>query len=60
VGRASSPQPPTRRLLKVPEEEIKDEPPPVLGTWPRVYALILCELALVILAFYLFTVHFAP
>jgi hypothetical protein len=41
-------------------EEIKDEPPPVLGRWSRVYAVILCELAIVILAFYLFTVHFAP
>jgi hypothetical protein len=41
-------------------EEIIDEPPPVLGRWSRVYAVILCELAVVILAFYLFTVHFAP
>ncbi len=40
--------------------EIKDEGPPVLKTWPRVYALVLCELAVVIFAFYLFTVHFAP
>lgn len=42
------------------EEEIIDEPPPVLGRWSRVYALVLLELALVIFAFYLFTVHFAP
>lgn len=42
------------------QEEIKDEPPPVLGRWSRVYAVILCELALVILAFYLFTRYFAP
>lgn len=41
-------------------EEMKDEPPPVLGRWSRVYAVILVELALVILGFYLFTVHFAP
>jgi hypothetical protein len=41
-------------------EEILDEPPPVLGRWSRVYAVILAELALVILAFYLFTVYFAP
>jgi hypothetical protein len=40
--------------------EIKDEAPPVLSTWPRVYAVILAELALLILAFYLFTIHFAP
>ena len=43
-----------------PEEYIKDEPPPFLGRWTRVYAVILCELALVILAFYAFTVHFTP
>lgn len=41
-------------------DEIRDEPPPVLGSWPRVYAVVLVELALVILGFYLFTVHFAP
>jgi hypothetical protein len=40
------------------DDEIRDEPPPVLGRWSRVYALILCELALLILAFYWFTVHF--
>jgi hypothetical protein len=41
-------------------EEIKDEPPPVLGKWSHVYIVILVELAIVIGAFYLFTVHFAP
>jgi hypothetical protein len=44
----------------VSEQNIKDEPPPFLGRWSRVYALVLIELAIVILAFYLFTVHFAP
>lgn len=39
---------------------IPDEPPPVLGTWPRVYVFVLLYLAAVILGFYLFTVHFAP
>jgi hypothetical protein len=39
-------------------DEIRDEPPPVLGRWSRVYALILGELALLIFAFYWFTVHF--
>lgn len=43
-----------------PDQQIPDEPPPVLGTWPRVYAFVLVYLAVVILAFYLFTVHFAP
>jgi len=26
-----------------------DEPPPVLGSWPRLYALVICVLVLVIL-----------
>jgi len=42
------------------QRQIPDEPPPVLGTWPRVYVFVLGYLAAVILAFYLFTVHFAP
>ena len=37
-----------------------DEPPPVLGTWGRVYAFVIVYLACLIGAFYLFTVHFAP
>jgi len=41
-------------------DEIKDEPPPFLGRWTRVYTLVLIELVLLIFAFYLFTVHFAP
>lgn len=35
--------------------EVPDEPPPFLGTWRRVYAGVLIYLALIILAFYLFT-----
>jgi hypothetical protein len=31
------------------------EPPPILRTWPRVYAATLAYLAIVILACYLFT-----
>jgi hypothetical protein len=42
------------------ERPMLDEPPPVLGTWPRVYAFVLCWLAAVIGIFYAFTVHFAP
>ena len=42
------------------EQQIPDEPPPVLGTWPRVYAFVLGFLAAVILAFYAFTVYFTP
>ncbi len=37
-----------------------DEPPPVLGTWRRVYVFVIVYLACLIGAFYLFTVHFAP
>jgi hypothetical protein len=42
------------------QHEMLDEPPPVLGTWPRVYVATLIYLALVIFSFYLFEVHFAP
>ena len=37
-----------------------DEPPPVLGTWPRVYAFVMCELVAVIALFYWFTAAFRP
>lgn len=33
---------------------IEQEPPPVLGAWSRLYALVLIELALCILLFYAF------
>jgi len=42
------------------EKPIVDEPPPVLGTWPRVYRLVLAYLAAVIFLFWLFTKHYAP
>jgi hypothetical protein len=32
-----------------------DEPPPILGTWRRIYIIILCYLAFVIAGFYVFT-----
>lgn len=35
------------------------EPPPPLGTWRRLYALVLGVLALLIALFTLFTRHFA-
>jgi hypothetical protein len=35
--------------------EVPDDPPPFLGTWRRVYIAILIYLALIILAFYVFT-----
>ena len=31
-----------------------DEPPPFMGTWPRVYAFVLCYLAVVIFGFWVF------
>jgi hypothetical protein len=37
-----------------------DEPPPVLRTWPRVYAFVVGYLALLILLFYIFTKRFEP
>ena len=42
------------------QRQIEDEPPPVLGTWPRVYAFVPRFLALVIVLFYVFTRHYAP
>lgn len=42
------------------QKQIVDEPPPVLGTWPRVYTFVLIYLGVVILSFYLFTRYFAP
>ena len=35
--------------------EVRDEPPPFLGTWPRVYTAVMVYLALIIFACYLFT-----
>jgi hypothetical protein len=42
------------------EKPILDEPPPALGTWPRVYFAVLIYLAAVIVIFYLLTRRFAP
>ena len=36
-----------------------DGPPPLLGTWPRVYAAILIYLAALIVLFYAFTRFFS-
>ena len=38
----------------------RDEPPPFLGTWGRVYALVILYLGLVIAALYGMTWVFAP
>ena len=39
--------------------EMPDDPPPVLGTWPRVYAAVGAYVAVVIFLFWLFTRAFA-
>ena len=38
----------------------RDEPPPFLGTWGRVYALVIIYLGLLIAALYGMTWAFAP
>jgi len=35
--------------------DVRDEPPPFLGTWRRVYTAVLVYLELIITACYLFT-----
>ena len=39
--------------------QLPDEPPPFLGTWPRVYAAVLIYLAALITLFYIFTRMFS-
>ena len=39
---------------------VEDEPPPFLGSWPRVYAAVLAWLVVVICLFYWFTRAWAP
>jgi hypothetical protein len=41
-------------------KEILDEPPPILGSWRRVYIAVLCYSAALIFCFYLFARAFAP
>lgn len=33
----------------------REEPPPILGTWTRIYAAVIVYLAALIAAFYLFS-----
>lgn len=40
--------------------EKKEEPPPIGGSWGRLYAAVLAWLGLLILLFYLFSRRFAP
>jgi hypothetical protein len=39
---------------------VKDEPPPFLKTWGRVYGAVIGYLALLIFVFYLFEKAFTP
>jgi hypothetical protein len=42
------------------ERPVIDEPPPFLGTWPRVYRFVIVYLAVLIAVFFVFTRAFAP
>lgn len=46
--------------LDIETKPVVDEPPPALGTWPRVYALVLVYLIAVITIFYFITQRLAP
>ena len=48
-------------MIPVPPDFVQseDEPPPFLGSWRRVYIVVLIYLACVIAAFYTFTRIFA-
>ena len=39
---------------------MKEEPPPFLGSWPRVYAAVLGWLLFLIVLFYIFARAFSP
>jgi hypothetical protein len=42
------------------EKPVIDEPPPFLGTWRRVYIMVICYLASLIALFWVFTRWFRP
>ncbi len=47
-------------MTEEPHKEVIDEPPPFLGTWPKVYAFVLVWLVGVIVLFYWFSRAFLP
>ena len=47
-------------ILPEPQRTVADEPPPFLGSWKRVYTVVVIYLACVITLFYWFTRTFAP
>jgi hypothetical protein len=42
------------------QKTVDDEPPPVLGTWPKAYLFVLGYTVVLISLFYFFTQYFAP
>jgi hypothetical protein len=42
------------------QKSVPDDPPPILERWPRVYALVLIYLAMVIAIFFYITKRLAP
>jgi hypothetical protein len=36
-------------------QQPSDDPPPILGTWPRLYTAVLLMLTLEVILFYIFT-----
>lgn len=40
------------------ENHHQETPPPIFGTWNRIYGFVLCFHALLILVLYWFTIHF--
>jgi len=42
------------------EHAIPDEPPPILGRWPRVYTFVLIYLAVLIAILWTITARLAP
>ena len=42
------------------ERKVVDEPPPLLGSWPKVYRFVILYLAVVIALFYWFTAAYRP
>jgi hypothetical protein len=51
----------TLKLMEQPQEkQVRDDPPPFLKTWDRVYVAVLVYLASLIAALYLITLMFEP
>ena len=44
--------------FRLPSETYDNEPPPILGSWRRIYIVVLAWLVLLICLFYGFTLYF--